>query len=241
MLSRHLPCSAPFSLVVCLQKACAKVFQTKRAAFDSKAQAVPDEAKALAAKAAMQERAAAKGTKRGAAAAAAAAAAASWGDDRPVGGAAGGKDSTAWKAKSSQLRDAMRADRLYKKAIAEGKTGADLPPPAPSAPDPSLVPCPTCGRSFNSTAAERHIPKCATIKAKVSVYWWEPEPQRVHAACSIPPSVLQQARLRHPRTFIFACSVAHELTTVSAHFSVHFAANCSASRSWHCSWRRWRC
>ena len=41
------------------------------------------------------------------------------------------------------------------------------PPVAPSAPDPSLIPCPNCGRRFNETAAERHIPKCADIKAKV--------------------------------------------------------------------------
>ena len=40
------------------------------------------------------------------------------------------------------------------------------PPPPPSAPDPSLIPCPNCGRSFGEQAAERHIPKCASIRAK---------------------------------------------------------------------------
>ena len=41
-----------------------------------------------------------------------------------------------------------------------------LPPPPT---DPSLddrVPCPHCGRKFNATAAERHIPKCSSIRAK---------------------------------------------------------------------------
>jgi hypothetical protein len=40
-------------------------------------------------------------------------------------------------------------------------------PMAPSAPQDDLIPCPNCGRRFNETAAERHIPKCADIKAKV--------------------------------------------------------------------------
>jgi hypothetical protein len=102
-----------------------------------------------------------KPARRGAAAAAAAA------DNRPLAGAAAGGQKPSWQAKSSQLRDAMRAANAYKKAIAEGKSGADLPPPPVSAPDPSLVPCPHCGRSFNETAAERHIPKCTNIKAKV--------------------------------------------------------------------------
>jgi len=46
-------------------------------------------------------------------------------------------------------------------------SGGPLPEVVPSAPDSSLVPCPHCGRRFNATAAERHIPKCNDIKAKV--------------------------------------------------------------------------
>lgn len=30
------------------------------------------------------------------------------------------------------------------------------------------VPCPHCGRKYNATVAERHIPKCKDIKAKPS-------------------------------------------------------------------------
>jgi hypothetical protein len=59
----------------------------------------------------------------------------------------------------------MKAAREFAKAKAEGKP---LPPPVASAPDPSLVPCPHCGRTFNQKAAERHIPQCQNIKAKPS-------------------------------------------------------------------------
>jgi rubrerythrin len=68
-----------------------------------------------------------------------------------------------WKAESNAFREAMKAARMYNKAKAEGKP---LPPPMASAPDPSLVPCPNCGRSFNQKAADRHIPQCSNIKAK---------------------------------------------------------------------------
>jgi hypothetical protein len=134
-----------------LQRVCAKVFQTKRKVFDSKAQAVPDEAKALQSKPTKKP-----GPQRAAAAAI----------ERPIHAEEPGK--TKWEAKSGQLRDAMRAARQYNLAKAAGKSGADLPPPVSSAPDPSLVQCPNCGRSFNETAADRHIPKCSSIKARVS-------------------------------------------------------------------------
>ena len=59
-----------------------------------------------------------------------------------------------WKSKSEHFRAAMRAAR---------NPGA---PAAPAGPDPSLTPCPHCGRRFNEKAAERHIPKCQSIKAQ---------------------------------------------------------------------------
>ena len=43
--------------------------------------------------------------------------------------------------------------------------GEDVPY-VPSAPDPSLVQCPHCGRRFNENAAARHIPICTSIKNK---------------------------------------------------------------------------
>jgi hypothetical protein len=135
------------------------VFQSKRKAFDVKSWTVPDEARAMAATKARSDRAGGGGGgRRGGAAAPAAAKAA----EPSVGPA-----KTAWEEKSSQLREAMRAARNYKAAIAGGADPAHLPPPAPSAPDPSLVPCPNCGRSFSEQAAERHIPKCSSIKSKV--------------------------------------------------------------------------
>ncbi|KAH8046380.1 hypothetical protein JL722_13707 [Aureococcus anophagefferens] len=80
------------------------------------------------------------------------------------GGAAapGGKDKK-WKAQSNQLREAMQAMRGV--AAAE-KAGKPPPPMVASTPDPSFVQCPHCSRTFNEKAAERHIPKCQSIKAK---------------------------------------------------------------------------
>lgn len=43
-----------------------------------------------------------------------------------------------------------------------GESLADMPY-VPSAPDPSLVLCPHCGRRYNAKAATRHIPLCANI------------------------------------------------------------------------------
>ena len=69
------------------------------------------------------------------------------------------KAQSAWKSKSSAFREAMRQGRAVQKAL---KDGTALPPmdATPSEPDPSLVPCPKCGRTFNETAAARHIPRC---------------------------------------------------------------------------------
>jgi hypothetical protein len=74
------------------------------------------------------------------------------------------KKGAAWKQKSSQLQQAMQAAREIKQAKEEGREPvfAAVEPTV----DPSLVPCPHCGRSFNETAAERHIPKCTSIKAR---------------------------------------------------------------------------
>jgi hypothetical protein len=71
-----------------------------------------------------------------------------------------------WKEKSEAFRNAMKAARDVSHAIA---TGAPLPPPVPSAPDSSLIPCPHCQRRFNANAAERHIPNCQKIINKPTV------------------------------------------------------------------------
>merc|ERR1711871_1094418 len=68
-----------------------------------------------------------------------------------------------WRQASANFREAMKQN----KAIAEAeKSGKPLPPMQMSSPpDPDLVPCPHCGRTFNEQAAARHIPKCAEAKA----------------------------------------------------------------------------
>lgn len=131
------------------------MFASKRKAFNSKEHALPEEALKLAT----------TGTKGGGKAPAKKAAAAQTAsvstEDKPVGGVS---KAEAWRSQSDMLRQAMKAARDYKAAIAAGETPP--PPPASSGPDPNLVPCPNCGRSFSDKAAERHIPKCSEIKAR---------------------------------------------------------------------------
>lgn len=140
------------------------MFQTKRKAYNSKAHALPEEALALAAGKSHEGKGGkGKPPRPGAAAAAAAVAVAERALDVDA-----SKPKNKWESKSNELRNAMKAAREYKAALA---AGIDLPPPVASAPDPSLVPCPHCGRNFSDKAAERHIPKCATTRAKVRTNW----------------------------------------------------------------------
>ncbi|GFR40425.1 hypothetical protein Agub_g999 [Astrephomene gubernaculifera] len=82
-----------------------------------------------------------------------------------AGGAAGGGGVPKWKAQSNALRQAMQQMRQVGAALARGEDIRNIPH-VPSAPDPSLVQCPTCGRRFNAQAAERHIPRCSSIVNK---------------------------------------------------------------------------
>lgn len=129
-------------------KICQKVFLQKRKAFDSSKMRTAGDEELQQIQA---QKARAGGKKRGMAAAA---------EERAIPKQKGeGK----WKQQSNALREAMRAARLQAQAE---KNGDPLPPSVPSAPDPSLVPCPHCGRRFNEKAAKRHIPQCNNIKAK---------------------------------------------------------------------------
>lgn len=135
-------------------KICAKVFLQKRKVFDSAKMRVEDnpELLKLAKQKKKEEAVAARRQKKAV------------GNNRPVGGGGeGGGGSKKWKQQSNAFREAMRAARNVTVAQA---SGAPLPPAAPSAPDPSLIPCPHCGRRFNEKAAERHIPQCQNIRAK---------------------------------------------------------------------------
>lgn len=139
--------SAPYERHV---KICKKVFVEKRKVFDSKAMRIednPELVKILKETEKKEKIAKKKGTTAVIGPAAAAAAAK--------------KDK--WRADSEAFRDAMKAARAMTKAL---ETGGPLPEYVPSAPDPSLVPCAHCGRSFNQKAAERHIPQCQNIRAK---------------------------------------------------------------------------
>lgn len=67
-----------------------------------------------------------------------------------------------WRRKHEDFIQTIRAAKQVQTHIASGGKLSDLPPPPPS--DYSdYVPCPHCGRKFNQTAADRHIPKCATM------------------------------------------------------------------------------
>ncbi len=136
-------------------KICAKVFMSKRKTFDSKkarimglAEQNGQEAVKIAKEGLRNQRRDPGGQGR----------------SRAQRGGGGGSNSK-WAEESRAFRDAMRAAREVSKAQ---KTGAPLPPSIPSGPDPSLIPCPHCGRRFNAKAADRHIPQCQNIKAKPS-------------------------------------------------------------------------
>ena len=138
-------------------KICAKVFVEKRKAFDSKKMRIesvaadnPDLVKVLNEKTKDERRAKKKGGKQGAAPQ----------SERAI---AAATKKAKWKAESESFRQAMRAGKQVSQALA---TGGPMPEQVASAPDPSLVPCPNCGRSFNEKAAERHIPLCKNIRAK---------------------------------------------------------------------------
>ncbi|GLD98602.1 hypothetical protein PINS_up007319 [Pythium insidiosum] len=121
------------------QKICEKVFSGHRKVFDMTAKRLEGTE---------AEKYAKQGSKKGHATASKRAAA----EDQPIKAKA-----VDWKQQSNAFREAMRANREVTKAIKEGRPP---PPMAPSAPDPSLIPCDFCGRRFNEKAAERHIPFC---------------------------------------------------------------------------------
>lgn len=68
-----------------------------------------------------------------------------------------------WRRKHEEFIQTIRAAKEMQAHLAKGGKLSDLPPPPPSE-NPDYVQCPHCSRRFNQTAAERHIPKCATMK-----------------------------------------------------------------------------
>lgn len=68
-----------------------------------------------------------------------------------------------WRRKHEEFIAAIRSAKQVQAHLAKGGKLSDLPPPPPSE-NPDYVQCPHCSRRFNSSAAERHIPKCANFQ-----------------------------------------------------------------------------
>ncbi|XP_005086457.2 zinc finger C2HC domain-containing protein 1C [Mesocricetus auratus] len=77
-----------------------------------------------------------------------------------------------WRQKHESFIRTLRHARQVQQAIARGGNPSDLPPVLP-AENPDYVQCPHCSRHFAPKVAERHIPKCQTIKNR-------PPPPRRH-------------------------------------------------------------
>jgi len=71
------------------------------------------------------------------------------------------KPKSNWKQTHEDFIRSIRAAKKVTEHMAKGGKASDLPPPPPSL-NPDYVHCQYCDRRFNPTAAERHIPKCAT-------------------------------------------------------------------------------
>ncbi|NXC28229.1 ZC21C protein, partial [Campylorhamphus procurvoides] len=70
-----------------------------------------------------------------------------------------------WKQKHEALIQTVCQARQLQQLLAKGGKVSDLPP-LPPMENPDYVACTYCGRQFAPRAAERHIPKCKTIKNK---------------------------------------------------------------------------
>ncbi|CAH6846399.1 zinc finger C2HC domain-containing protein 1C [Phodopus roborovskii] len=77
-----------------------------------------------------------------------------------------------WRQKHESFIRTLRHARLVQQVIARGGNPSDLPPVLPAG-SPDYVQCPHCSRHFAPKVAERHIPKCKTIKNR-------PPPPRRH-------------------------------------------------------------
>ncbi|XP_002719625.4 zinc finger C2HC domain-containing protein 1C isoform X1 [Oryctolagus cuniculus] len=82
-----------------------------------------------------------------------------------------------WRQKHESFIRTLRQAREVQQAIAKGGNPSDLPPILP-AENPDYIQCPHCSRHFAPKVAERHVPKCKTIKNR-------PPPPRKHygSAC----------------------------------------------------------
>ena len=70
---------------------------------------------------------------------------------------------SSWRKKHEEFIAAIREAKKVQAYLAKGGKLSDLPPPPPSE-NPDYIQCPHCGRRFNESAAQRHIPKCANMQ-----------------------------------------------------------------------------
>ncbi|NXQ90427.1 ZC21C protein, partial [Nyctibius grandis] len=68
-----------------------------------------------------------------------------------------------WRQKHEALIQTLCQARQVQQVLSKGGKVSDLPQPPPME-NPDYVACPYCSRRFAPHAAERHIPKCKTIK-----------------------------------------------------------------------------
>ncbi|NXM08089.1 ZC21C protein, partial [Tyrannus savana] len=77
-----------------------------------------------------------------------------------------------WRQKHEALIQIVRQARQLQQVLTKGEKVSDLPP-LPPMENPDYVACTYCGRRFAPRVAERHIPKCKSIKNRPP-----PPPQR---------------------------------------------------------------
>ncbi|XP_040831527.1 zinc finger C2HC domain-containing protein 1C [Ochotona curzoniae] len=77
-----------------------------------------------------------------------------------------------WRQKHECFIQTLRQAREAQQVIAKGGNPSDLPP-IPPVENPDYIQCPHCSRRFAPKVAERHVPKCKTIKCR-------PPPPRKH-------------------------------------------------------------
>ncbi|XP_029042828.2 titin homolog [Osmia bicornis bicornis] len=82
-----------------------------------------------------------------------------------------------WRRKHEDFINAIRSAKQVQAHLAAGGKLSDLPPP-PASDTSDYVQCPHCGRKFNQSAAERHIPKCENMLHNKPVHSRAPKPKR---------------------------------------------------------------
>ncbi len=95
---------------------------------------------------------------------------------RPTTSSGASGKSAKWRAEHEAFQAAMRAARAGSKATGPLEVNPHQ--------HVGLIPCPHCGRTFSQTAADRHIPRCATTynKPKPPPQMRGNTPQRPHTS-----------------------------------------------------------